>query len=60
MELEQMEKDDPEMFETYREWMCHFYICMDIHNTRWNANEIKVCADYLFSIFDDAPKKFNS
>jgi len=28
IELEQMEKDDSEMFETYRELMCHFYICM--------------------------------
>ena len=25
MELEQMEKDDPEMFEIYRELMYHFY-----------------------------------
>ena len=29
MELEHMEKDDPEMFKMYRELMCHFYICMD-------------------------------
>jgi len=33
MELKQMEKDDPEMFETYRELMCHFYICIDVHIT---------------------------
>jgi len=42
MELEQMEKDDPEMFETYQELMYYFYIYMDIHNARENANGIKV------------------
>ena len=56
MELEQMEKDDPEMFETYQELMCHFYISMDVHNTHENANTIKVLVDYLFSILDGAPK----
>jgi len=30
MELEQMEKDDPKMIDTYRELICHFYICMDV------------------------------
>jgi len=56
MELEQIEKDDPKMFETYRELMCHIYICMDVHNARGNANGIKVWADYLFPILDGAPK----
>ena len=32
MELEQMEKDDLKMFKTYRELLCLFYICMDVHN----------------------------
>jgi len=32
IKLKKMEKDDPEMFETYQKLMCHFYICMDIHN----------------------------
>ena len=56
-ELKQMEKEDPEMFKTYRELMCHFYICMDVHNARKNANRIKVWVDYLFPILDDAPKE---
>ena len=47
-----MEKDDPEMFETYWELICHFYSCMDVHNARGNANGIKVWADYLFPILD--------
>ena len=60
MELEQMEKDDPEMLETYRELMCHFYICKDVHNNRGNANRIKVLADYLFPILDGAPEDTSS
>jgi len=30
---------------------------MDIHNTHGNANGIKVWADYLFPVLDDALKK---
>ena len=56
MEFGQMEKDNPEMFETYRELICHFYICMDVHNAQGNANGMKVWADYLFSVLDDAPE----
>ena len=54
MKLEQMEKDNPDMFETYRV-ICHFYICMDVHNARENVNGMKVWADYLFHALDDAP-----
>ena len=36
--------------------MCHFYICMDIHNTCGNANGIKVWADYFFPVLDGAPE----
>ena len=60
MELEKMKKDDSEIFETYRELICHFYICMDVHNARGNANGMKIWVDYLFPILDDARKKFNS
>jgi len=55
-ELKQMKKDHQEVFETYQELMCHFYICMDVHNTRRNANGIKVWVDYLFPILDGAPE----
>jgi len=51
-----MQKNDPEIFETYRELMCHFHICMDAHNTRGNANGMKVWANYLFPILDCAPE----
>ena len=36
--------------------MCHFYIYMNIHNTRGNADEIKIWADYLFPILDGGPE----
>jgi len=32
MELEKMEKDNPEIFEIYQELMCNFYIFMDVQN----------------------------
>jgi len=57
MELKQMEKDDPKMFRTYQELMCHLYICMDVHNAWGNSNRIKAWVDYLFSILDDAPEE---
>jgi len=37
--------------------MCHFYICMDVHNARGNVNGMKVWADYLFPILDGAPEE---
>jgi len=52
MEQEQIEKD-----EIYRKMMCHFYIYMDVHNAHGNANGIKVWADYLFPVLDDAPEE---
>ena len=57
MELEQLEKDHLALFETYRELMCHFYVCLDIHNARGIANRMKVWADYLFLVLDDALKE---
>jgi len=43
------------LFETYQELMCHFYICLDVHNARWIVNGMG--AYYLFSILDNAPEK---
>ena len=57
MELEQLENDYLTLFKTYRELMCHFYIYLNVHNTRGITNVIKVWADYLFSILDDVPKE---
>ena len=30
-ELALLEKHEPPLFETYRELMCHFYTCLDVH-----------------------------
>ena len=32
-ELELLEKQDPALFETYRELMCHLYICSSMHGS---------------------------
>jgi len=57
VELEQLEKEDPVLFETYRELVCHFYIRLDVHNARGNVSGLKVWADYVFPILEDAPEK---
>jgi len=51
-ELAQLEKDDPAMYETYRELMCHFYICLDLNPSRENVNNLKSWVEYLFPIVD--------
>ena len=40
-ELEQLKKEDPTLFESYRELMCHFYICLDIHQGHGSINSLK-------------------
>jgi len=52
-----MEKEDLKMFETYQKLMYHFYIYMDVHNARGNVKGMKVWADYLFPVLDDAPQE---
>jgi len=46
------------LFETYRELMCHFYICLDVHGGfKGNSNRLKSWANYLFSTLEKAPKE---
>ena len=40
-ELTQMEKDKSVMYETYKEVMCHLYICLDLYPSRRNINSLK-------------------
>jgi len=47
-ELHQLAGDEPDLYEVYRELMCHFYICMYINKTKGNINDQKAWADYLF------------
>ena len=43
------------MFETYRELMCHFYICLDVHGGyKGSSNSLKCWADYLFPTLKEA------
>ena len=53
IELVQLEKDDPTLFETYWELMYHFYISLGVHNARGIANGMKNWPDYLFPVLDD-------
>ena len=46
------------MFETYRELMCHFYICLDMHGSyKGSLNSLKSWADYLFFTLEKAPEE---
>ena len=49
-ELEQLEKKEPTLYEIYRELMCHFYICLDLHPSCRTMNGLKTYVDYLFSV----------
>jgi len=51
-ELAQMEKDEPALYETCRELMRHYYIC--IYPSRGNVNNLKSWVEYLFPIVDGA------
>jgi len=58
LELEQLEKKDSSLFERYREFICHFYIYLDVHHVYRNVNGLKSCANHLFPTLDDALKRF--
>ena len=60
-ELALLEKQEPALFKTYRELMCHFYICLDVHGGfKENLNSLKSWVDYLFLTLEKAPKKLDS
>ena len=40
-ELAQLEKDESVMYETYRELMCYFYICLSLYPSLGNVNNLK-------------------
>ena len=51
-ELAQLKKDEPALYETYIELMCHFYIYLDLYPSRENVNNLKSWVEYLFSVVD--------
>jgi len=48
------------MYETYRELMCHFHICLDIHNICGNTNGLKSLVDYLFLNLMSIPEEIHT
>jgi len=58
VELALLEKKEPTLFETYRELMCHFYICLDVHGGyKESSNSLKSWVDYLFLTLEEAPEE---
>ena len=53
-ELAQIEKDEPALYEMYRELMCHYYICLNLYPSRENINSLKSWVEYLFSVVDES------
>jgi len=51
-ELAQLEKDELALYETCRELMCHYYICLDLCPSRENVNSLKSWVKYLFPVVD--------
>ena len=51
-ELAQLEKKEPALYKTYRELMCHFYICLELHSGREATISMKTWVDYLFPSLD--------
>ena len=50
-ELALLEKHEPALFETYRELMYHFYICLDVYGDyKGSSNSLKSWVDYLFPL----------
>jgi len=50
-----LEKQEPTLFETYRELVCHFYIYLDVHGGyKGSSNILKSWADYLFLTLEEA------
>jgi len=56
-ELALLEKQEPTMFETYRELKCHFYICSDMHGNYKEGSNSKSWGDYLFANLENAPEE---
>ena len=52
-----LEKQEPTLFETYEELICHFFICLDVHGGyKGSSNSLKSWADYQFFTLEIAPE----
>ena len=55
-EMALLKKQEPVLFETYRELMCHFYIYSSMHdNPKGTSSSLKSWGNYLFPNLEDAP-----
>ena len=56
-ELALLEKHESALFETYRELMCHLYICSSMHgNSKGTSCSLKSWGDYLFPDMENTPE----
>ena len=56
-ELALLEKQEPALFETYRELMCHLYICSSMHGgNKGTSCSLKSWGNYLFPDMENAPE----
>jgi len=61
VELALLEKQEPTLFETYRELMCHLYICSSMHGSHKGAScSSKSWGNYLFPNLEDAHEAAHS
>jgi len=51
-ELTQLEKNEPMLYETYRELICHYYICLDLYPSSGNLISLTSWIGYLFTTVD--------
>ena len=57
VELALLEKQEPALFETYLELMCHLYICSSMHGSSKGAScSLKSWGDYLFPDMKNTPE----
>ena len=60
-ELALLEKQEPALFETYRELMCHLYICSSMHGSHKGAScSLKSWGNYLFPDMKNTPEVAHS
>ena len=56
-ELRELSTKHGEVYDTYRELMCHFQICLNLNRTRGHNNDLKQWAEHLFVNLDNADFK---
>jgi len=55
-ELAQLEKNEPALYETYKELMCYYYIFLDLHPSRGTVISLTSWVEYSFPVVDGLVK----